>query len=221
MALDIKKRKIPTGGGVKQDLIPIGMERARVVQILDLGLQARRAWNKQKKNPAYQVWITYELVDCFMKDEDGNDVEDKPRWISEQVNVFSLDQENATSTKRCKALDTTGELEGNLGLMGGLPCLIQIVHRKDGQYANIGSVSPPMKGETPELQNPVVLFDIDEPDMEIFEGLPEFLKEKMMNNLEFEGSPLQAAINGEEYTPPVETQQKDVVDEDDDEEPPY
>ena len=50
--------------------------------------------------------------------------------------------------------------------------------------------------KAPALVNPTKVFDIDEPDMEVFNSLPEWIQEKMKNNLNFSGSPLEAALGG-------------------------
>jgi hypothetical protein len=38
------------------------------------------------------------------------------------------------------------------------------------------------------------VFDLDEPDMEVFNALPDWIKDKIKGNLNFQGSPLQAAL---------------------------
>jgi len=196
MALNASKIKA-TGGGSTQALVPAGMYPARVAQVLDLGLQPRKAWKGVEKSNVYMLWVTYELVDQFMKDKEGADIEDKPRWISEKMNLFKREQENSTSAKRLEGLDPTGELGDDWSRVGGMPCLVQIVHSKDGKYANIGAVSPIMTGMTvPDSVNPVKVFDIDVPDMAIFNDLPDFLKTMMTSNLEFKGSALEAALGG-------------------------
>lgn len=196
MALNASKIKGGNGGS-NQELIAVGNYPARVAQVLDLGLQARRPYQGKEKGPVNMLWVTYELVTEFMKDADGKELEDKPRWISEQMNLFSLDQENAISTKRISGIDAAGELGGDWARVLGMACTVQVVHSKDGKYANIGAVSPEMKGmTTPDLVNEARLFDMDDPDMEVFNGLPEFLQKKMTGNLEFKGSVLEIAIAG-------------------------
>lgn len=196
MALNASKIKGGNGGS-NQELIAVGNYPARVAQVLDLGLQARRPYQGKEKGPVNMLWVTYELVTEFMKDADGKELEDKPRWISEQMNLFSLDQENAISTKRISGIDAAGELNGDWGRVVGMACTVQVVHSKDGKYANIGAVSPEMKGmSTPELANDARVFDMDEPDLEVFNELPEFLQKKMTGNIEFKGSVLEQAIAG-------------------------
>lgn len=215
----LNRKNVPqAGGGVPQDLIEATNHVGRVVQILDLGLQPRKAWKGTAKKDAYQFWITYELGNEFMKDEAGKELEDKPRWISEKLNIFSRSQENAKSTERLNAFDPTNEWGDDWAKLLGEPCSITVVHDKTGKYANIGAISPPMKGMVvPVLQGDAKLFDIDEPDMETFNDLPNFLQEIMTTNSEFEGSALEAAIGG---NPPAK-KPADVppVDDDEDDSP--
>jgi len=183
---------------------------ARVVQVIDLGLQPRKAYEGVVKTPANVIWVTYELPTEFMLDDDSKEDKEKPRWVSESINLFSLDQENANSTKRINALDPSGELKGDWGRVLGYPCTLTIVHSKCGKYANVGAVSPPMKGLViGELVNEPKLFDLSAPDMEVYEGLPDFLKEKIKNNLEFEGSLLAVALGGKTPATTIEEPKKD------------
>ena len=41
------------------------------------------------------------------------------------------------------------------------------------------------------------MFTLDEPDMDVFSALPEWLQERIKSNLEFKGSPLDKILNGD------------------------
>jgi hypothetical protein len=196
MALNAKKVQ---GGGPKAEPLAPENYPARLVEVLDLGLQNQRAWKGKAKPPCHEIQLTYELGNEFMKDEDGNDDTSRPRWVGERIPFHNLSQEKAKSTLRYRALDPTEEFGGDFTQLIGRACLVNIVQNdKDGTiYNNVGGVSPPIKGlEVPELVNDPKVFDMDNPDMDIFNNLPEWLKEKMMGNLEYEGSALQAAVEG-------------------------
>lgn len=203
MGLNAKNvRYESTGSGKRQDPVAEGNYIARLVQVVDFGLQAQRPFKGEEKKPAYEVMLTYELCTEFMKDEDGNDMEDKPRWISETMPMYSLEADRAKSTKRIKAIDTSLQHEGNLAEMVGMPCTVTVVqnvnkHDTSKVYVDVGNVTPPMKGlPVPELKNDPVIFDLDEPDMETYERLPDWVQEKLRKNLEYEGSPLQKLLEG-------------------------
>jgi len=180
-------------------VLAAGNYPARVVQVIDLGLQNRPAWKGQEKPPCNQVWVTYELPTEFMLDEDGNEDDTRPRWVSEKMNLFSMSQENATSTKRLKGLDPNDTLDGDWSRAIGMPCTLTVVNKeyKGNTYANVGGVTPPMKGMIiPDLINEGKVFMLDEPDMEMFNDLPDFLKDMITANIEFKGSPLEQAMLG-------------------------
>lgn len=216
MALNAKTVKATGGDRVAQALVPKGNHFARIAQVIDLGLQARKAWKGTVKPPVHQLWVTYELVNSFMIDKNGKEDKEQPRWISERMNLFSLSQENATSTKRMEALDADGSIDGDWGRVGGLPCTLTVTHSKDGKYNNIGAISPPMAGiDVPELVNDVRIFDIDEPDMEVYEGLPDFLKTIMSEGLEFKGSRLAKLLDGEVESSVPSAPEEEVPEDDD------
>ena len=73
MGLNAKK-VAHTGGskGPAQEPIEPGTYPVRVAQIIDLGLQPQRPYQGQEKPPAYEIMMTYEFLDEFCLDEDGN-----------------------------------------------------------------------------------------------------------------------------------------------------
>lgn len=196
--------KIPAGGNnfAKQAEIEIGNYPARLVQILDMGSRPKEEWDEASKSykPTGKVlphiMLSYELGTEFMKDEEGNDIENKPRWISEEMPLYSIKSDKATATKRYNVFDPRHVDGGDWVKQAGKPCTITIVHTVKGK-AKIGGVTPPMKGMmTPELVNPVKIFDLDTPDMEIFGSLPQWVQDKIKANVTFIGSPLDIALNG-------------------------
>lgn len=202
MALNAKK--IPAAGGgnrTKQAPLDPGTYPARVVQILDLGLQNQREFQGKEKAPAYELNITYELLDEFMKDEDGKDQLDKPRWISERIAVYNLKQDKAKSTKRYYALDPKEEFGGDFGQLVNIPCMVTITQTPKGDvvYNNVSAVTGMRERDAAKaegLKNPARIFDLSEPDLEVFNGLPEYLQDIIKGNLEFAGSPLDKLLNG-------------------------
>lgn len=184
---------------VAQPNIEPGTYPARLVQVLDIGLQPQRPYQGQDKPPAREIMLTYELVDCFMVDEEGNDIEDKPRWISETIPLHSLSSDKAKSTKRYLSFDPQLDHEGDFSQLIGFPINVTVVNNAVGDktYDNIASTSPMRPKDVakcPELQNPVKVFDLEEPNMEVFNALPEWLRDKMKGNLQYEGSALQKLV---------------------------
>jgi hypothetical protein len=201
MALNVKnmesKSKFPTPPALDAGAYP-----ARIVQILSLGLQKQNPYKGEEKPPKQMLYVTYEMLDEFMKDEDGNDIEDKPRWVSEDFPLNPLDSDLAKSTKRYLAVDPDLDFGGDWAQLGGVPCVVNLTQSKSKKdperiYNNVSGVSGMRAKEAakaPELQNPPKIFDIDEPDMEVFLSLPKWLQDRIKENLEYGGSVLEKAI---------------------------
>lgn len=203
MALNAKKIKGNSKKFVEQPNLPIDNYPARVVQVIDLGLQPGGEWAGEKKAPAHMIRVTYELVDAFMIDKDGNEIEDKPRWISEDLKMFSPDADLAKCNKRYKAIDPECVHDYNWGELLGASCTVLNVHKKSKgkTYDNVALVSPYVVSkrnpELPELVNEPKMFDLDEPDLDLFQSLPQWIQDKIKGNLEFKGSPLEALLSGD------------------------
>lgn len=202
-----------------------GTYPGRLVMALDMGLQPQRPWQGKEKPDAHEIMLTWEFVDEFMLDEDGQPQEDKPRWLSESMVLYSLEAEKAKSTKRYNALDPTGDAEGDFTLLLDTPVDITVIQNpsKNGKvYANIAAVSPMRKKRAatcPPLVNEAKAFDLSNPNMEVFHSLPDWIKKKIESNLEFEGSKLETLLNKEEKSKPPKN--SDVTQSDEEEETPY
>lgn len=203
MALNLKNigGNKTAGNRVPQANIEPGTYPARLVQIIDCGLQPQRAYQGKEKPPAIEIMLTYELVDTFMLDEAGNELPDKPRWISETLPFYGLFADKAKSTQRYNAIDPTGEFDGDFTKAIGQPINVTIVNNAVGDkvYDNIATISamrPRDADKCPELVNPSKLLDLDAPDMEVFNALPEWLRDKIKGNLNFKGSALEQALGG-------------------------
>jgi len=193
-----------TGGGgdfTPQEALDPKTYPARVVQLVLMGLQPSRPFKGVAKEPKEQIYVGYELSHEFMVDEDGNPDPTKPRWIGENFPFYSLEADRATSTLRYNAIDPAGQAGGDWIKLLGAPCQVTLTRepRKDGKgdtnYVAHVSGAMEVPGYTqPALANPTRIFDIDNPDMEIFAKLPKWLQEKLKGNLNFQGSALQKAL---------------------------
>lgn len=228
MSLKAKRTDMPTGGKFNAPLLDPDNYPGRTVQIIDLGLH-RNFFDPDKIN--HEVMLTYELTTEFMEDDDGNPIADKPRWFSETINMIDLpegmtyneiltDQYRGKSKMvlRAKALDPKGKFDFDFSQMANLPCAVEVIqkpkNKKDKTLINaVSGISSPMRGLTIDpLVNPPKVFLLDKPDMEVFSSLPEWLQNKIKDNLEYEGSPLYKLLSGDD---------SGASDEPDDEEPPF
>ncbi len=190
-------------GGSSAPVLEPATYPARLVVVADLGLQPQRPWQGEEKPPAYEILTTYELVDEFMEDEDGEPILDKPRWLSESFPLYPLSSERATSTKRYSALDPAGIGEGDWGELINIPCLVTTVNNPgSGKHkgktfvniANVAAMRSKDRENVPPLVNKEVVFDMDTPDVDEFDSLPTWVQDKIKGGLEFKGSKLQEVL---------------------------
>lgn len=203
MALNAKKIKTNNTNRVEQEPLEAGTYPARLVQIIDFGIQPQRPHKGEEKPPAHEIQFTYELLDEFCVDEKGKIEEDRPRWLSETFPFRSLEADLAKSTKRYKALDPSDAHDGDFTMLINTPCILTVVNnagtgKSTGKvFNNIGNVSamrPKDAAKAPELVNESRVFVLDEPDMEIFLSFPQWIQDKIKDNLKYEGSALQEAL---------------------------
>lgn len=183
------------GGGPKNYEPMLGTYPARLVGVVDLGLQAQRPYQGEEKPPAREVMLTFEFVDEFMLDEDGKEQLDKPRWISERMPLYNLKAERARSTQRYKALDPNEEHEGDWSKLLNTPCNVTIVQnpgkgKNVGKvYENIDSVSLMRAKDAtkcPPLVNETVCYDLDNHDDDEWEKLSGWVKDIIKGRLDTE-----------------------------------
>lgn len=192
MGLNASKAK---GGAPRTPPLEAGPYPARLVQVIDLGLQPRQ-FKGEDKEPHQQIMLTYELIDEFLLDENGQPQEDKPRWVSETFPLYALGAEKAKSNERLKALDPQGKAEGDFTKLLGEPVVVNIVQnpsKTDASkiYAKVSGLTPMRAKDVlklGELVNKPVFLDLDAPDKAVFDSLPDWVKDKIRAGLEYKGS---------------------------------
>lgn len=205
-----------------------GTYPARLVIVADLGLQPQRPFQGQDKPPAYEILTTYEFLDEFLPGEDGEPDVSKPRWVSENFPLFSIDSERARSTKRYISLDPNMQFGGDWSKLIGTPCLVTIVKNVGkgsnsgkifNNIVNVAAMRPKDALRAPPLVNSAVVFDMDDNDVGSFKSLPEWIQKKIVGSLEFKGSQIANALDGIQYTHSEPQEEDDGADELDDEVP--
>lgn len=203
MSLNVKTIKTESNF-VRPPALGAGTYPAAPVQVLGLGLQEQRPFKGEAKPPKQEVMITYEMSDEFLMDEEGEEDLTKPRWVNETFPLNSLDVDLATSTKRYNAIDPDMKFGGDFSQLVGVPCLIVLSaspSKKDPDviYNNVTSVNTMRAKDAAKMDglvNPSKVFDFYEPDMEVFNSIPEWIQNKMKDSLDYGGSDLEALVNG-------------------------
>ena len=186
--------KIPVQESKTRPQPPQGTHLARVLGVVDLGLRPEWVYMGDTKPAQYQVELTYELVNTEM--EPG-----RPFVTSEMiVNKISKDKESdkiTNLTRRIKAFK--GSYDDPKSWLGQ-PCMLTLEPKKNKpEYIKIvgqSGVGPVPEGmPVKPLTNDTYFFDLEDPDMDIFTDFPEWKQEMIKENLEFNGSPLQIALD--------------------------
>lgn len=218
-------KKLPaanTSDRKRPDPLDSGSYPARVVQMVILGVQASRPYKGEEKPPRLTIRITYEMLDEFMKDEEGNDLDDKPRWLSEEFPFMSLKADLAKSTKRYFALDPDDKADGDWSKLIGAPCVVTIVQEADKRpgidriyekVANVSAMRPKEAAKAPELKNPPLVWDFYNPDLDVFKNFPEWVQTKIQGAVDYPGSKLEQLLGGTARQVQVEAKTEKVQEE--------
>jgi len=193
MALKLEATK-NTKKREQQPLPKEGVRPARLVSVIDLGIQEREPWKGKEKPPIQQIRLEFDLVDdLHIFDEDkGEQPFRRSPW---DLNV-SIDSETGEPWKNSnlydwwKALDPTNKFDLDFTKMLGQAIFLTVTYDdSDGiTYANISNPSPvpDMPGfEVAKTPNALFYFDMDEGDLEKFNILPDFIKDKMRAAINF------------------------------------
>ena len=169
-------------GGTDFAIAPAGVYTARAYKLIDLGTQTTTGMYGVKDQ--HKIMLAWELLD-EPRMEDG-----KPFIVTEFYTV-SLHEKAKLRTDleawRGRPF-TPEELEGfDLSSIVGAYCTIQVIHDEKDKYANKSAIMA-FKGTKPEPVNANIVFDIDNPDMEVFNNFSDNMKAKIMNTPEWKSS---------------------------------
>jgi len=176
-----------SGGTSSFKPVPPGMHLARCYRIVDLGTQESTYKGVAKK--LKKIMLQFEV---HSEDMDGTPlVTDKGEPMSISKNFTASLGENANLRKdlenwRSRSF-TAAELEGfQLKNILGAWAMLSVVREigNDGnEYTNIASINPVSsqikKAGLPPAHNELEIFDLENPDMAIFENFSNKLQEKI------------------------------------------
>lgn len=177
------------GGG---DFAPMdaGMYVARCVQMIQIGTVTEMIQGKEKTLHKVRFGFEFPTELKVFKEENG----EQPFFLSKEYTLSM--HEKATlrlhlETWRGKKFTEEESKSFDVTRLLKVPCMINVVHKvsdKTGKtFAEIGSISPLMKGMVcPEQINKTSLLCYDEFDHELFETLPDFLKDKIRKSSEYQ-----------------------------------
>ena len=163
------------------------------VGVIDLGEQYRQ-FDKQKQGKyAEECMFIFEIPSERVQ-VDG---EDKPRWLSSKQYTVSLHERSALyqmlTSWRGKALsdaelDPAGDGFDLMQMAGqGAMLSVSVAEKDDGSLKNkIEAVTGFPKGiAPPQPESEILVFDADDPDMEVFGKLPEWIQDVIRKSTQF------------------------------------
>lgn len=163
------------------------------VGVIDLGEQYRQ-FDKQKQGKyAEECMFIFEIPSERVQ-VDG---EDKPRWLSSKRYTVSLHERSALyqmlTSWRGKALsdaelDPAGDGFDLMQMAGqGAMLSVSVAEKDDGRLKNkIEAVTGFPKGiAPPQPESEILVFDADDPDMEVFGKLPEWIQDVIRKSTQF------------------------------------
>lgn len=162
------------------EITPAGAQVARCYRVIDLGTQTT-TWHEERKK-AHKIMLTWELLgDQRMSDG-------RPFAISKRY-TLSTHEKSALRKDleawRGRPFTREEEAAFDVANVVGAYCLLNVTHNPgaDGNtYANVASLMPVPKGmPKPAAVNPNATFDIDQPDMALFDTFSDKLKATIMS----------------------------------------
>lgn len=175
-------------GGAEFAITPESTYIGRCFKVIDVGTQTTTGMFGTKEQ--HKVMISWEL---FGEDENGNPIvmEDGRPYSASQWYTVSLHEKSKLRADleawRGKKF-TEEELAGfDLANVLNQYCMIQIVHDDTSKYANVNSIMA-FRGTKPKPVNDAVVFDIDNPDMEVFKAMSENMQKKIASAPEWKGA---------------------------------
>lgn len=177
-----------SSGSTQRELIPAGNHVARCYQMIDIG-SVDESFNGETKH-MHKVSIGFELPNetRVFKQENG----EQPFVVSKEY-TLSLHEKSRLrqDLKSWRGKDFTDkEAEAfDIAKLLGVPCMLNVIHvtAKNGNtYAQISGITPVPKGLVcPPQVNKNQLLAFDEFNEELFNGLPDFLKDKIKSSDEY------------------------------------
>ena len=169
--------------------IPAGSYAARCYSMIEMGTNQETYQGLDKM--VNKVRITWELPTetQVFKEENGPE----PRIISKEFSLSMHEKANLRGfleSWRGKSFTDNEAKSFDVTKLLGVPCLLSITHKtatNGNTYANISSVSLLPKGmECPEMVNERQELSFDKFKKELFESLPDFIKEKIQTSQEYQ-----------------------------------
>lgn len=173
---------------------PEGTYPARCVQVYDIGTQTNDEFESVKR----QVVLGFEL-DHQNPGDDTNAL--VWGWYTHSLHEKAKLRAHLEAWRGKKF--SAEELEGfDLSKLLGVPCLISVSHNTKGNPKVAAVMAPPKGASTFEATHPLRTFDVDNPDMAVFDTFNDHMKQIVMASPEWD-----AATSGSTTAPKQQAHQ--------------
>lgn len=180
------------GGDFKK--VPQGVHMGRCYSLIDLGTQLVKSQHGDKL--MHKIRIAWEL---FGEDEAGNpltvDYEGKvmPMTISKSYTLSLSEKANLRKDLQAwRGRDFTEEEARGFDItkLLGVYCMVNVTHSETNgkTYANVSGLTPipsALKNAKPDPIHSNIIFNLDEPDWEVFASFHEKLQDAIKSSPEF------------------------------------
>lgn len=201
-----------SSGNMPRELIPADNYIARCYKMIEIGTVEEVILGEKKI--LHKVRIGWELpTELRVFDKEKGE---QPLVIDKEYTLSMNEKANLRKDlKSWRGKDFTEEEARSFDItkLIGAPCMINIIHKpskKDPSkvYEEIAGITPMPKGvPCPEQINRSFVLSYDNFDVELFEKLPDFIKNKMMASVEY-----QAVKNPNSTTIPTSPEAEDESD---------
>ena len=149
---------------------------------IDLGEQYSELFKKYSNKVLYVFEFPTETVEVDGKQE--------PRQLSKEFNISASKKASVRSflsSWNGKNYSDEEFEEVELFDQLGKACMVNVVVSENGEYSNIESVMPLLKGmPVPESKTEPIKWDMDAWDDELFKKLPEWVQEKIKKSTQYQ-----------------------------------
>jgi len=193
-----------TGVEMSAPILTPGSYPARVVQIVDLGMQPGSTMYPE---PKLKMEFRFELLDEFMVDAEGEELENKPRWFSYEL-TYNEDGYMGERSNIYKVFDALDGFEKEIIELLDVPCMLAIAKslKADGKteknkITGVAAMREKDVATAAKLQNPTLYFSLNDPNMEAWAKLSSkgqySQQNKIKTSLELHLTPLAKLLNPE------------------------
>lgn len=196
----------PKSNSAPKKLPPAGTHIGRVIEILYEGTQIVSYQGQDKEQPKVRIkWEIPFETEVFKEGDPA-----KPFVVNSEFTLSMYSKGNlrpiAEGIIGVQLKDEEAD-SFDVDFILGKPSLITIAHKegKNGKYAIVSSTSPLMKGQScPPPFNPMKVLSFDKWDENLYQSLPDFLKEKIAKSPEYKalkGEMPAPTVSGDSVTP--------------------